>query len=172
MSEKINESSLNALKIAFTYMPRSIEVTKYEYGDSYQKVLEAITKIEKEVGSIDILVNNAGINLSPAPLIDMDLEAFRHIYDVNLYGTLNAIQVFGKLFQDQGTPAAIYNLGSENSIYPCVPSSHAYVSSKHAILAITELLAEETPDFIDKIGPELATDLASDIQRIWDKLNG
>ena len=100
-------------------------------------------------GSVDVLVNNAGINLSPAPLIDMDLEAFRHIYDVNLYGTLNAIQVFGKLFQDQGTPAAIYNLGSENSIYPCVPSSHAYVSSKHAILAITELLAEETPDFIE-----------------------
>ena len=37
MSEKTNQSTLNALKIAFTYMPKSIEVTKYEYGDSFQK---------------------------------------------------------------------------------------------------------------------------------------
>jgi hypothetical protein len=42
MSEKISQSSLNALKIAFTYMPRSIEVTKFEYGDSYQKVLDHV----------------------------------------------------------------------------------------------------------------------------------
>ena len=47
MSEKINESSLNALKIAFTYMPRSIEVTKYEYGDSYQKVLDHIQTVRE-----------------------------------------------------------------------------------------------------------------------------
>jgi hypothetical protein len=42
MSEKMNQSSLNALKVAFTYMPKSIEVTKYEYGDSYQKILDHI----------------------------------------------------------------------------------------------------------------------------------
>ena len=35
MSEKISESALIALKIAFTYMPKSIEVTKYEYGDGF-----------------------------------------------------------------------------------------------------------------------------------------
>jgi len=100
-------------------------------------------------GHIDVLVNNAGINHAPVPLIDMDLADFRRIHEVNVYGVLNGIQVFGKIFRDQGTPAGIYNLGSENSIYPCVPSSHPYVSSKHAVLAITELLAEETPDFIE-----------------------
>jgi hypothetical protein len=47
MSEKINESSLNALKIAFTYMPKSIEVTKYEYGDGYQKVLDHIQAVRE-----------------------------------------------------------------------------------------------------------------------------
>ncbi|GHF02341.1 penicillin-binding protein [Thalassotalea profundi] len=47
MSEKINQSSLNALKIAFTYMPRPIEVTKYEYGDSYQKVLDHIQTVRE-----------------------------------------------------------------------------------------------------------------------------
>jgi hypothetical protein len=47
MSEKPNESSLNALKIAFTYMPKSIEVTKYEYGDGYQKVLDHIQAVRE-----------------------------------------------------------------------------------------------------------------------------
>ncbi len=47
MNEKINQSSLNALKIAFTYMPKSIEVTKYEYGDSYQKVLDHIQTVRE-----------------------------------------------------------------------------------------------------------------------------
>jgi hypothetical protein len=47
MSKKTNESSLNALKIAFTYMPKSIEVTKYEYGDGYQKVLDHIQAVRE-----------------------------------------------------------------------------------------------------------------------------
>ena len=33
---------LHALKIAFTFMPQSIEVNKYEYGNRYEKVLEQI----------------------------------------------------------------------------------------------------------------------------------
>ena len=48
MSEKINPSTLNALKVAFTYMPKSIEVTKYEYGDNYQKILDHI-EIVREI---------------------------------------------------------------------------------------------------------------------------
>jgi hypothetical protein len=47
MSEKINQPTLNALKIAFTYMPKSIEVTKYEYGDRYQKVLDHIETVRE-----------------------------------------------------------------------------------------------------------------------------
>ena len=42
MTEKINDDALQALKIAFTYMPKPIEVNKYEYGDRYQVVLEHI----------------------------------------------------------------------------------------------------------------------------------
>lgn len=47
MSEKMTEPALDALKIAFTYMPRAIEVTKFEYGDSYQKVLDHIETVRE-----------------------------------------------------------------------------------------------------------------------------
>jgi hypothetical protein len=42
MAEKLNADALHALKIAFCYMPKAIEVNKYEYGDRYQTVLEQI----------------------------------------------------------------------------------------------------------------------------------
>ena len=42
MIKKINEEALTALKIAFTYMPKAIEVNQYDYGDNYKKVLEHI----------------------------------------------------------------------------------------------------------------------------------
>jgi hypothetical protein len=47
MSEKMNGPALNALKIAFTYMPKSIEVTKYEYGDDYKKILDHIETVRE-----------------------------------------------------------------------------------------------------------------------------
>ncbi|QEQ97572.1 penicillin-binding protein [Neptunomonas concharum] len=49
MSEKMSESALEALKIAFTYMPKAIEVTKYEYGDRYQIVLDHIEAVREEL---------------------------------------------------------------------------------------------------------------------------
>ena len=47
MSEKLDQSSLKALKIAFTYMPRSIEVTKYQYGEGFQKILDHIDAVRE-----------------------------------------------------------------------------------------------------------------------------
>lgn len=47
MNEQDNQSILDALKIAFTYMPKSIEVTKYDYGDGYQKVLDHIEAVRE-----------------------------------------------------------------------------------------------------------------------------
>lgn len=47
MSEKMDQPTLHALKIAFTYMPKSIEVNKYEYGDGFQKVLDHIEAVRE-----------------------------------------------------------------------------------------------------------------------------
>ena len=53
MTDKINEEVLQALKIAFTYMPKAIEVNKYEYGDRYQTILEHIQTVRET-----LLINN------------------------------------------------------------------------------------------------------------------
>ena len=50
----MSKSSLNALKIAFTYMPRSIEVTKFEYGDRSKKVLDHIETVREILLTNDV----------------------------------------------------------------------------------------------------------------------
>jgi|TARA_R110000868_G_scaffold191714_1_gene435940 hypothetical protein len=47
MTNKLNTDALMALKIAFIYMPKTIEVTKYEYGDRYQTVLNHIQAVRE-----------------------------------------------------------------------------------------------------------------------------
>ena len=47
MPQSNEEILLDALKIAFTFMPKAIEVTKYDYGDRYQKVLEQVETVRE-----------------------------------------------------------------------------------------------------------------------------
>ncbi|WP_370452459.1 penicillin-binding protein [Cellvibrio sp. KY-YJ-3] len=47
MSDATNDELIQALKIAFCYMPKAIEVNKYEYGDRYQTVLDHIQTVRE-----------------------------------------------------------------------------------------------------------------------------
>src|SRR5687768_9010450 len=48
-------------------------------------VAQAIEKIEKEVGAIDIVINNAGVIIR-TPLLDLSVEDFRKVVDIDLTG--------------------------------------------------------------------------------------
>jgi len=113
-------------------------------------------------GSVDIIVNNAGTGGATGKVTNVPLEDVRRVLDVNLMGVWHGCKVFGQRFIDQGTPAAIYNTGSENSLFTAVPMSAAYVASKHAVLALTEALKDEFPDFI-KLGI-IASNMTQDIR--------
>lgn len=50
----MTKDELSALKIAYTYMPQAIEVTQYEYGDRYEKVLAHIEVVRTTLLENDI----------------------------------------------------------------------------------------------------------------------
>lgn len=100
-------------------------------------------------GRVDVIVNNAGTGPIRSKVIDARREDVQAVLDVNLFGVWNGVSVFGRRFVDQGTPAAIYNVGSENCFFNAVPEGAGYVASKHAVLAMTEALREEVPDHIE-----------------------
>ncbi|MDX2276015.1 MAG: SDR family oxidoreductase [Hyphomonadaceae bacterium] len=99
-------------------------------------------------GKADAIINNAGISLTTMTAIDTPEEEIRRIFDINFFGVWRGSAVFAKRFIAQGTPAAIINLGSENSLFHAVPYGAPYVATKHALLALTESLREELPAFI------------------------
>ena len=99
-------------------------------------------------GQVDVLINNAGVPSEMVTVIDADLDKVRQLFDVNLFGTWNCTQAFGKRFIEGGQPAAIFNVGSENCFFNAVPFNAPYIASKHAMLALTDSLREEVPDFI------------------------
>ena len=70
----------------------SLRAEGYEAAGTYvfdisdeTQVTQAVKAIEREVGPIDILVNNAGIH-KRSLLIDMPVENWRKVIDVNLSG--------------------------------------------------------------------------------------
>ncbi len=100
-------------------------------------------------GHVDVIMNNAGIILPTTSVIDTPFSDVEKIFSINYMGVWYGSAIFGKRMIEQGTPAAIYNLGSENSLFHGVPHGSAYVSTKHAVLALTESLREEMPDFVE-----------------------
>lgn len=100
-------------------------------------------------GHVDVIINNAGIMVPHAPVLEMPIEDFERIFAVNFYSVIWGSKIFGKRFLKQGTPAAIYNVGSENSFFHGTPLNGAYVATKHSVFAVTQSLYEELPGFID-----------------------
>lgn len=99
-------------------------------------------------GSVDMVFNNAGIGIGQVPIIDTPMEDLRAVFDVNFFGVWHGCRVFSRRLIEQGTPAGIYNTGSENSLFNAVPNNAAYLASKHAVLGMTDNLREQMPDFI------------------------
>ncbi len=132
---------LNCLDIEAKYFP--CDVSKR------QEVENLADFAWDTLGSVDVIVNNAGRQMGRMTVMDTPLETFHDIFNVNTLGVVNGISVFGKRFIDQGTPAAIYNVGSEASLFYDTPLCAAYIASIHAVLAITESLREEVPEFIE-----------------------
>jgi NAD(P)-dependent dehydrogenase (short-subunit alcohol dehydrogenase family) len=87
-----------------------------------------------------VVVNCAGILQSGKHVLDQDLGEDEKLWRVNYRGTLLGCQVFGRLMASVGR-GAILNVGSLASFAPL--SLPAYTPGKHAVLALTQILAAE-----------------------------
>ena len=99
-------------------------------------------------GQVDILINNAGISGAHGMIDKIDVDEARDVFNVNFFGVWHGCAVFSKHMLQQGTPAAIYNIASENAFFVAVPQSPAYIASKHAVFGLTQSLRHDMPTFI------------------------
>ncbi len=101
----------------------------------------AIAAAFDSFGRLDYLVNNTGINPSYGPMIEMDLDAARKIFEVNVIAALSwAQKVWAASLKENG--GAIVNIGSVAGLKPA-PNIGMYGASKSALIHVTEELAVE-----------------------------
>ena len=96
----------------------------------------ALRGIEAE--PIDVLMNNAGTAPGGGPWDNID--RWRRVLEVNLWGVINGVQTFAPAMLAQNTAGAIVNTGSKQGI-TCPPGDTAYNVSKAGVKAMTEALA-------------------------------
>lgn len=95
----------------------------------------------KQYGKLDIAVNNAGIGGEANKIVDMSLEGWHNVIDVNLHSIFYAMKYQIEAMLQNGY-GSIINM---SSILGAVgfEGSVGYVAAKHAILGMTRTAALE-----------------------------
>jgi NAD(P)-dependent dehydrogenase (short-subunit alcohol dehydrogenase family) len=107
----------------------------------FEDMLALRDKAQAFLGAVSVLMNNAGISGSRAKPWT-DLEGWRALMDVNLWGVIHGVQAFAPAMLEKGAPSLIINTGSKQGI-TLPPGNSPYNVSKAGVKAYTELLAHE-----------------------------
>lgn len=129
MSNKLKEKGVRSLALA-------CDVTNPE------DVKNVVQQTIAEFGTVDILVNNSGATWG-ASVLDMPLEAWQKVMDVNVTGTFLMSREVGETMINQGS-GKIINIASVaglGGIDPRFMDTIGYNTSKGAVITFTKDLA-------------------------------
>ncbi len=102
---------------------------------------ETVESLFNVSGGIDLLCNNAGINF-PQKAVDVDVETWNKILNVNLSGVFFLSQAVGKRWIRDGIKGSIVNVSSQAGSV-AIEERASYGSSKAALSHLTKVLALE-----------------------------
>jgi NAD(P)-dependent dehydrogenase (short-subunit alcohol dehydrogenase family) len=106
-----------------------------------EAVAEMFVRIDAEWGGLDILVNNAGIDGRAMPGAEADLDAWRKVLEVNLFGSFYCAREALRRMLPQRR-GVVLNLSSVHEVIPWSGYS-AYTASKAGLAMLTRTLAQE-----------------------------
>ena len=116
----------------------SIDITNKDSVDEF------ITNLKSKKIKIDILINNAGYLVSEL-FGDTTYDSFKKTFDVNVFGLAEITRSLIPIINSDGHVINISSIGGVNGSKK-FPGLSAYSSSKAAVIALTEVLAEEYQD--------------------------
>ena len=101
----------------------------------------AVMQIKRECGHIDALVNNAGVEFNE--LIGMiSHENMEKMFNVNVFGTINMLQIVSRLMGRQENGGSIINISSMVGLRGN-RGQLVYSATKGAVVALTKSAAKE-----------------------------
>lgn len=135
----VNMPDLN--KVVDELVAAGHEVVAYECDvRDYDRCAEVVADVEAKWGRIDALYNNAGILGDRDGILGFDHNAVKDAFEVNVFGSLNMIQLVARTMDRLGIQGAIVNTTSVNAeIGTWDPIG--YIGSKGAMKSITQAAA-------------------------------
>ena len=148
-----NEICIQAAKLNYKVISisRNVKPLKGINGiDSYSvditdknSIKNFIDDLRKRDLKVDILINNAG-HLSNKLFGETSYESFKQTFDVNVFGLAEITRSLIPFINKSGHVINISSIGGVNGSKK-FPGLSVYSSSKAAVIALTEVLAEEYP---------------------------
>jgi glucose 1-dehydrogenase len=104
-------------------------------------VQRAFGEAKQAFGGVDLLVNNAGVE-SAHPLLEMPLQAWQKVIDVNLTGAFLCAREAARMMREEGVPGVIVNISSVHEQIAWERFSH-YCASKGGMKLFAQSIAKE-----------------------------
>jgi NAD(P)-dependent dehydrogenase (short-subunit alcohol dehydrogenase family) len=113
-----------------------------------EDVQELVDETASAHGRLDFMFNNAGIALC-GEVRDLDIEHWRRILDVNLWGVIHGTKAAYRVMNKQGF-GHIVNTASLGGLIP-EPMATAYATTKHAVVGLSTSLRAEAAELGIKV---------------------
>lgn len=127
------DADLDALGAISGVVPVKIDVTDAEH------IAQTRATLEREAGHLDAVVNNAGITVE-GPLMELDTDALRHQFEVNVFGLHEVTRTVFPLLQP--VQGRIVNISSIAALV-VTPFLGPYCMSKFSVEAYSDALRRE-----------------------------
>ncbi|MFT6287210.1 MAG: meso-butanediol dehydrogenase/(S,S)-butanediol dehydrogenase/diacetyl reductase [Alcanivorax sp.] len=101
-----------------------------------KQVIRLFDQAIEAYGQVDVLINNAGIGYLMKAFVDVPVEEWRLVMDVNLTGTFLCSQEAARRMINAGNGGRIINIASQ-AAKTGFPHLAAYVASKHGLVGLT-----------------------------------
>ncbi len=131
----------NALKDELTAAGARVICYQADISDE-QQVMAMFAEIDAVFGRLDALVNNAGILGKQAEMVDISVDRWRLVLEINVIGSFLCAREAVKRMRDHGS-GAIVNLSSRAACLGAPNEYVDYAASKGAIDSMTIGLAKE-----------------------------
>ena len=131
---------------------------------------------ERAFGDIHVAFNNAGVAMHGTPMIDIPLDDWRWVIDVNILGLVHCMRSFVPLLQKHGGEAHVVNTASIGGLQVNpLWLTGAYSMTKFAAVALSEALEQElsgTPIRVSVLCPGAVATGLGDADSRPDRLGG
>ena len=90
---------------------------------------------------VDLLINNASVSFPGLNFIDGDLDVIRHLFDTNVFGSLQMVRAFAPVLAANGGGAVLNVLSA--AAWANSDGLNVYAASKAALWSMTNSLRNE-----------------------------